>query len=433
VDIQDLVLISVDDHVVEPRGMFAEHWPAKYADRIPRVVEADGGGDIWEFEGERAPNVGLNAVAGCPPDEYNLDPTEYTQMRPGCFDVHERVRDMSAAGVLAGLNFPTFPHFCGQFFGRVADKDLALAAVRAYNDWHIDEWAGAYPDRLVPLSIPPLWDPAAMANEIRRVAEKGCHAVTFSENPAKLGLPSYHTDHWDPFFAACVDSGVTVCLHIGSSSSMISTAPEAPPEVMISLTPINSLTAITDILFSGVFARFPGLNIAMSEGGIGWIPYALERADYVYRHHHAWTGTELGGRTPSELFHDHFWTCFIDDAAGVEARDRVGLDHMMWEMDYPHSDSTWPDAPEQLWQCIGALPDDDIEKITHRNAMRCFSFDPFAQRPKEQCTVRALRAEARDVDIEVKSMGRRKADADAGALAARLAAVASKGAPAATN
>jgi predicted TIM-barrel fold metal-dependent hydrolase len=340
---------------------------------------------------------------------------------------------MSAAGVLAGLNFPTFPHFCGQFFGRVADKDLALAAVRAYNDWHIDEWAGAYPDRLVPLSIPPLWDPAAMADEIRRVAAKGCHAVTFSENPAKLGLPSYHTDQWDPFFAACVDAGVTVCLHIGSSSSMISTAAEAPPEVMISLTPINSLTAITDNLFSGVFARFPGLNIAMSEGGVGWIPYALERADYVYRHHHAWTGTDLGGKTPTELFHEHFWTCFIDDAAGIEARQRVGLGHMMWEMDYPHSDSTWPDAPEQLWRCIGDLPDADVEKISHRNAMACFSFEPFAHRPKEQCTVRALRSEARDVDIEIKSMGRRKADADAGALAARLAAVASKGAPATTS
>jgi hypothetical protein len=106
---------------------------------------------------------------------------------------------------------------------------------------------------------------------------------------------------------------------------------------------------------------------------------------------------------------------------------------MMWEMDYPHSDSTWPDAPEQLWRCIGDLPDEDIEKISHRNAMACFNFDPFAHRPKERCTVRALRAEASDVDIETKSMGRRKADADAGALAARLAAVASKGAPAATS
>jgi hypothetical protein len=148
----------------------------------------------------------------------------------------------------------------------------------------------------------------------------------------------------------------------------------------------------------------------------------------VYQHHHAWTGTDLGGKLPSQLFHEHFWTCFIDDAAGIEARARVGLDHIMWEMDYPHSDSTWPHAPEQLWKAIGGLPEDDIQKISHRNAMAAFSFDPFTRRAAEQSTVRALRAEANDVDIRVKSMGRRKADADAGALAARLAAVASKGA-----
>ena len=215
-DVQDLILISVDDHVVEPPTMFDEHWPKKYADRIPRCRRGRRRRrHLGVRRASARPNVGLNAVAGCPPDEYNLDPTEYTQMRPGCFDVHERVRDMSAAGVLAGLNFPTFPHFCGQFFGRIDDKDVALAAVRAYNDWHIDEWAGAYPDRFIPLSIPPLWDPPAMADEIRRVAAKGCHAVTFSENPSKLGLPSYHTEHWDPFFAACVDAGSpSVCTSV---------------------------------------------------------------------------------------------------------------------------------------------------------------------------------------------------------------------------
>jgi hypothetical protein len=149
----------------------------------------------------------------------------------------------------------------------------------------------------------------------------------------------------------------------------------------------------------------------------------------VTRHHHEWTGTDLGGKLPSELFHEHFWTCFIDDAAGLEQRDRVGADRIMWEMDYPHSDSTWPDAPEQLWRSLGRLPHADIQGISHEHAMSAFSFDPFAHRPKERCTVRALRAEASDVDIAVKSMGRRKADADGGALAARLAAVASKGAP----
>ncbi|MCU1343951.1 MAG: hypothetical protein JWL70_217 [Acidimicrobiia bacterium] len=425
---EDMILISVDDHIVEPPTMFDAHWPAKFADRKPRIVRTDDGGDIWEFEGTRAPNVGLNAVAGCPPEEYNLDPTEYTQMRPGCFVADERVRDMSAAGVLAGMNFPTFPHFCGQYFGRIEDKAMALVAVQAYNDWHIDEWAGGHPDRFIPLSIPPLWDVDLMAAEIRRVAAKGCHAVTFSENPAKLGMPSYHTDYWDPFFAACVENQVNICLHIGSSSSMTITAPDAPPDVMIALTPVNSLQAITDILFSGIFKRFPGLQMAMSEGGIGWIPYALERADYVHKHHRAWTHTDLGGKLPSEVFAEHIWTCFIDDRAGIEMRHTIGVDRMMWEMDYPHSDSTWPNAPELLWENIGTLPDDEINKITHENAIRAFSFDPFAHRSRENATVKALRAEATDVDTSIKSMGRRKSEAGGGALSAMLASVASKGA-----
>jgi predicted TIM-barrel fold metal-dependent hydrolase len=427
-DADDLILISVDDHVVEPPTMFENHMPDKYRDRAPRVIKTPEGGDIWEFEGVRAPNVGLNAVAGCPPEEYNLDPTEYTQMRPGCFDVDSRIGDMSAGGVLAGLNFPTFPHFCGQFFWRIDDKDVALAAVQAYNDWHIDEWAGSHPDRLIPLSLMPLWDPELMADEIRRVAAKGCHAVTFSENPSKLGLPSYHTEHWDPFFTACVDEGVVVCLHIGSSSSMPVTAPDAPPDIVMALTPTNSLLALIDILFSGTFNRFPGLQIAMSEGGIGWIPFALERADYVYEHHHRWTGADFGGKLPSQVFHEHFWTCFIDDPVGLRLRDSVGINRMMWELDYPHSDSTWPTAPEQLTKNLNGLPVDEINKITHENAMRAFSFDPFKHRPKERCTVKALRAEATDVDISIKSMGRRKADAqDKGALQAALLNVASKG------
>jgi predicted TIM-barrel fold metal-dependent hydrolase len=427
VERDDMILISVDDHIIEPPTMFDAHWPAALRDRRPRIVKTPDGGDIWEFEGQRAMSVGLNAVAGCPPEEYNLDPTEYSQMRPGCYNAKERLGDMNAAGVLAGLNFPSFPHFCGQYFNRIADRAIALTAVRAYNDWHIDEWHGSNPDRFIPLSIPPLWSVEAMAAEIRRVAAKGCHAVTFSENPTKLGLPSYHTDYWDPFFAACEAEAVTICLHIGSSSSMTVTAPDAPPEVMISLTPMNSLQAVTDILFSGVLGRFPALQIAVSEGGIGWIPYALERADYVHRHHHAWTHTDLGGKLPSELFHEHFWTCFIDDRAGIATRHLVGNDRIMWEMDYPHSDSTWPHAPEQLWENIGSLREDEINGITHEHAMRAFSFDPFRHRSKTNATVGALRAQAIGVETSPKSMGRRKADADGGALAATLASIVATG------
>ena len=240
-DTSELILVSVDDHVIEPRTMFDAHIPEKYRDRAPYVGEDEHGNEYWQFEDERSMNVGLNAVAGCPPEEYGLNPTRFDQMRPGCYDVHERVRDMNANGVLGSMNFPTFPHFCGQLFARAKDKDLAINVVRAYNDWHIDEWAGAYPDRFIPLGITPFWDPQLMADEVRRISAKGCNAITFSENPEKLGVPGLHSDHWDPVWQACVDTATVVCMHIGSSSSMIVTSMDAPADVSIAITPMNAL------------------------------------------------------------------------------------------------------------------------------------------------------------------------------------------------
>ncbi len=241
-----------------------------------------------------------------------------------------------------------------------------------------------------------------MAAEIRRVAKKGCHAVTFSENPEKLGYPSLHSEHWDPFWKACSDEGTVVCLHIGSSSSMVVTAADAPINVMITLQPMNIVQAASDLLWSRVLQEFPDLRIALSEWGIGWIPYFLERVDYVYKHHKAWTGADLGGRLPSELFNERIITCFIDDAVGLQNRAHLNIDHITWECDYPHSDSTWPHSPELLAPSLAGLTDEEIDKITHQNAMRLFSYDPFAHLPKEQCTVGALRAQATDVDTSEK-------------------------------
>jgi predicted TIM-barrel fold metal-dependent hydrolase len=388
--------------------MFDAHIPEKYRDRAPRIEEDESGSQYWLFEGKRAQNMGLNAVAGCPPEEYGLNPLRYDQMRPGCYDIHERIRDMNANGVLGSLNFPTFVHFCGQLFLRAQDKDLALACVRAYNDWHIDEWAGTYPERIMPLSIMPLWDPQLMADEIRRTAAKGCHAVTFSENPEKLGEPGLHGDHWDPFLQACQETNTVICMHIGSSSSMTVTSLDAPADVSIAITPMNSFLALNDLMWTPIFRKFPEITIALSEGGIGWIPYALERMDYTYTHHHAWTGADFGGLLPSDLFHRNVSTCFIDDRAGIQMRHSVGIDRMTWECDYPHSDSTWPNSASLLAESLVGVPDDEIDKITHLNAMRLYSFDPFSIRPREKCTVGALKAEAADVDISERSMGRGK-------------------------
>jgi predicted TIM-barrel fold metal-dependent hydrolase len=400
----DLILVSVDDHVVEPPDLFDQHLPERFKDVAPRVITKDDGSDVWLYEGQELPNIGLNAVSGRPPEEYGIEPASFEQMRPGCYDIDRRIDDMNANGVLGSMCFPSFPQFCGQLFSRTEDKTVALAMVQAYNDWHIDQWCGSYPGRFIPLSLPPVWDPQLMADEVHRVAAKGCRAVTFSENPEKLGWPSLHAEHWDPFWAACSDEGTVVCLHIGSSSELVITSVEAPINVMITLQPLNIVQAAADLLWSRVLQQFPDLRIALSEGGIGWVPYFLERVDYVYQNHHRWTGQDLGGQLPSELFRERIITCFIDDAAGLELRDRIGVEHITWECDYPHSDSTWPLSPETLSASLGGLTDDEVKAITHENAMREFSFDPFASRPRERGTVAALRAEAADVDVSERSV-----------------------------
>jgi predicted TIM-barrel fold metal-dependent hydrolase len=409
-NVDDLILVSVDDHVVEPPHMFDGRLAARFRDGAPRVVHKDDGTDVWTYDGKEIPNIGLNAVAGRPPDEYGMEPTSFDEIRPGCYDIHERVRDMNANGVLGSMCFPSFPNLCGQLFARSSDKELGLAVLRAYNDWHIDEWCGSYPGRFIPLALPPLWDPQLMADEIHRVAAKGCHAVSFSENPEKLKLPSLHNDHWDPFWQACCDEGTIVCMHIGSSSSLVITSVEAPIDVLISLQPVNIVQAAADLLWSPVLRKFPALRVALSEGGIGWIPYFLDRVDWIYQRHHQWTGQDFGDMLPSQLFRERIVTCFIDDPSGLESRHRVGIDTICWESDYPHSDSTWPTSAETLAKSLAPLDDltsVEVDAITHANAMRHFHFDPFAHRPRERCTVSALRAEASDVDVTPRSKGKR--------------------------
>ena len=183
------------------------------------------------------------------------------------------------------------------------------------------------------------------------------------------------------------------------------TSAEAPINVMITLQPMNIVQAASRPRCGHACCRSsPTCASRMSEGGIGWIPYFLERVDYVYKHHKAWTGADLGGMLPSEVFNEHIITCFIDDAVGVENRHHLNIDHITWECDYPHSDSTWPHSPELLAPALAGVPDDEIDKITHENAMRLFQYDPFAARPKEQCTVGALRAEAADVDVSERAV-----------------------------
>jgi predicted TIM-barrel fold metal-dependent hydrolase len=408
----DLILVSVDDHICEPADMFEGHVPERYRELAPRVVIESDGTYQWWYGKIRGRNIGLNAVAGKPREMFNVNPRGYDEMRPGCYDVHERVRDMSAGGQLAGLNFPNWPGFAAPVLSQGPDSEVNLIMVQAYNDWHIDEWCSAYPDRFIPCGVLPLWDAETAATELRRLARKGCHAVTFSENPAMHGAPTIHSGGWDPVFAAACDEGTILCCHVGSSSKSATTTPDAPPSVGMTLPAVAAAYSLSDFIWADIWERFPTLRFSLTEGDIGWIPYFLQRADHVQARHGGWTHHQIpGDRKPSELFLDRIIVCFINDPVGIRNLDLLNVDNVCWESDFPHSDSPWPYAPETVAALLDGHSDQIVDKLTHGNAMRLFQFDPFSVRPKERCTVGALRAEATDVDT-VTRVGRAPDESD---------------------
>jgi len=251
-----------------------------------------------------------------------------------------------------------------------------LACVIAYNDWMVEEWCGDSDGRLIPLIIVPLWDAELAAAEVRRNAERGVHAVCFSEIPPHLGLPSIHSGHWDPLFAACAETATVVNMHIGSSSRMPATSSDAPTAVAATLSFNNAMASMSDWMFSGKLVQFPELKLAYSEGQIGWIPYILERADTVWEEHRAWAGVrDLVPEPPSTYYYRQIFGCFFRDQHGIDSIDVVGVDNTTFETDYPHTDSTWPHTRKVAMELTAGLDEDVVRKIMRGNAIRMLSLD----------------------------------------------------------
>ena len=369
-------VISVDDHLVEPPHMFEGRLPARFADRAPQVRETSRGAQYWFFDGEKHFQVGLNAMAGLPKSKL-VEPLRFEHMRPGCWDIGARLADMDLNGVWASANFPSaLSGFCGTVYSRCSDPDLGHAVMRAYNDWLFEEWHGAAPERIVPLGITWLADPELGAAEIRRNAERGFTAVTLPERPHLLGYPTLNSGYWDPIVAACAETDTVVCLHVGSSG-MMEMPPDGPlVEYAATLFPMLSMWACADWLWSLLPVRYPTLRIAMSEGGLGWVPMLGDRLDFIYetsehgRRH--WDEHGDPDLRPSDLLRRNFWYCTIDDPSMWAVRDVIGVDRIMVEVDYPHADSTWPNTQATLRDHLGHLPVDDVAAVTHRNAAALF-------------------------------------------------------------
>jgi predicted TIM-barrel fold metal-dependent hydrolase len=397
-------IISVDDHVVEPPDLWTNRLPARYREVGPRVVRdrakfSFSGGvfsyekgtpdgewcDWWIYDQLVYPFPKLSAAVGF--DDLDVTPTTYDDIRPGCWIQSERLADMTANHVEASICFPnTLPRFCGQTFYEQGvkreggDPELARLCVQAYNDWMIDEWcAGEGAGRLIPLTMIPLWDAELAADEVRRCAARGSHAVAFSENPHPLGLPSIHSGHWDPFFTACQETETVVCMHIGSSSRMPATSPDAPFIVSSTLTFQNAMGSMLDFIFSGTLERFPTLTIAYSEGQVGWMPYVLERADKLWaeRGDNSF-GTSLP-HPPTSYVPGRIYGCIFDDETGLKNRDVVGIDQICFETDYPHADSTYPHSEKVAADICAQAGLDETEtyKLVRGNAIRAFGLERF--------------------------------------------------------
>ncbi|GAA3670080.1 amidohydrolase family protein [Nonomuraea antimicrobica] len=370
---RDYVIVSADDHLIEPPDLFDGRLPEKYAEVAPKVVETEAGHQVWRYAGATYPCAGIDVGAGKPREQRTLDPVRFEHMRPGCHDIEARVSDMDIAGIWAALCFPgMLAGQAGMPFARTRDQELGLALVRAWNDWHIDVWAGTYPERIIGLQLPWLPDPDVAAKEIRANAARGFKAVVFPEFPTRLRLPSIHTGHWDPFFAACEETGTVVCLHAGDSSWSPVPSPDTPIEAITTLMSTSAMFACADWLWSGLPLRFPSLRILIVEGGVGWLPMLAERADYALDHPVAGEASWEGGLKPSEVLRRNFFFGTLDDHALSGVRLAVGLDHVLQESGYPHSDSTWPDTQKSVARNLGTLPPADIARVAYGNAARLF-------------------------------------------------------------
>jgi predicted TIM-barrel fold metal-dependent hydrolase len=328
---------------------------------------------VWVFEETPYFQVGFMCVAGRPREDHRFEPARFEEVRPGCYRIDDRIKDMDIGGIWASVNFPSgVTGFGGTLFSEAKDQDLGLACVRAWNDWLFEEWHSPYPDRIVPLGITFLTDPEKGAEEIRRNARRGFKAVTMPEQPHRQGLPSVFDEYWEPIIRACAETETVINLHIGSSG--FAEMPPGAPILELGATLFGpmAVTSCAEWLWSGWPVRYPELKIAMSEGGIGWVASLIDRVDNIMTRSGYGQGWPDKKNSPSDVLRRNFWFCMIDDPSTISTRHTIGVENIVFESDYPHGDGTWPDTQRVMEKVLGDLPVDEIRAITHENASKLY-------------------------------------------------------------
>jgi predicted TIM-barrel fold metal-dependent hydrolase len=369
-DTSKLRVISSDSHVMEPADLWATRLDARYRDQAPCVVANDDGPG-FSFV---APGLGRQPVAGAfaagkSGDDYkeHLENAGYDSAHPGGWDPAARLEAQATDGVEAEVLYTTL----GMRLYPIKDADLQRHCFAAFNDWLV-EYSSYAPTRLLGIAAISLWDVAAGVAELERCAKLGLRGAMIWGYPPP-GRP-YHSEVYDPLWAAAQDLGLPLSLHIvtGMGEESRVEFSDAPMRYMNLIHEVQR--SLSDIVLGGVLERFPGLQIVSAESDTGWLPHFMQRLDRAQEKFGVMLGNRLSMQ-PSDYVRRQVWATFLDDRVGASAFETHGQDTFMWGSDFPHSDSTFPNSRKVIDENLAGVPEAIARKVVCDNAARLYGIE----------------------------------------------------------
>lgn len=378
----DYSIIDVDTHVSEPADLWTSRVPAAMRDSVPYVGTDKRGRKLWFLKDKAIALVGLAATAGV--GDMKEPPGDYCDMHPGAYDANARLKYMDELGIWAMVMYPNVGGFGNQAFLKLADPALMLACVQAYNDWQT-EWASADSRRLLPITSIPFWDIKAAVAEVERCISFGHRGILFTGEPHAFGQPVIGDEHWNPLWEIAVEHDLPISFHIGSgdmegdlSREKMATYGKMATfaELSVGFFLRNGMQ-LSDLLVSGVLARYPEIKFVSVESGIGWIPFVLEALDYQFLGNRVSEERSDLTMLPSEYFKRNVYGCYwFEQTAPRRLFDKVGVDNILFETDFPHPTSLFGDEVHERIE--GGLAECDAEtrrKILWGNAAKLYKVD----------------------------------------------------------
>lgn len=376
--LKDFFVVSADSHVNEPPDLWAKRIDARFKDRIPHIEVDDKGRKWFVIEGfrksmireaPRSETVSLDefkATSEMKGRRAELDRTKGAMFQQRGAPALERYQDMDYDGIDAEILFPNK----GLANWSSPDSALHVAMCHVYNDWAHEVFAGNR--RTYPVACVAPADVQACVKEIERVAKLGFHAVTM---PPLVREGGYNLPEYDPIWAALSAAQLPVCFHAGTGKDPRTASGNGGAVINYVVHAMNTvLEPVVQLCSSGVFDRYPQLKFATIEAGAGWVPYALWAMDHGFEKHAFWVSPKLKHK-PSDYFRMHGHASFQDDPIGIETRNWMGVDSIMWGNDYPHLEGTWPYSQEVADRFDATLTREEKAKILGLNAARLFNIE----------------------------------------------------------